>query len=69
MLSDQDLRGNIFIYCFFQISNICLFVIGLFTICISIYLVALSKALNYFNSLFFIFGIIFGSPQHILDVN
>jgi hypothetical protein len=58
MLSDKEIRGNLFIYCFFQISNICLAVLGFFTFSISIYLMVLTKGLNWFDFLFFVFGIV-----------
>jgi hypothetical protein len=58
MITDKEIKGNTCIYFLFQICNVALSVLGLFTIAISIYLIALSKCLNIFNSLFFIFGII-----------
>ena len=54
----DDVSGNIFIYCLFQISNICLSVLGFFTFGISIYLVVLSKSLNFINLIFFFLGVI-----------
>lgn len=53
-----DIKGNSFIYCFFQLSNICLFVLGLFTLGVAIYFMVLSKKLNFLNCVFFIFGLI-----------
>lgn len=45
------------IYCLFQICNIALAVLGFFTVSIAVYLITLTKNLNTFNSLFFIFGV------------
>ncbi len=59
MISDKNVKGNIVIYFFLQIANICLAVLGAFLFVISIYLMVLSKKLNYFNSLFFIFSVFF----------
>ena len=58
MISDKDVKGNVVIYFILQIANICLAVLGFFLLGISIYLMVISKKLNYFNSLFFIFGIL-----------
>jgi hypothetical protein len=58
MKRGDDVSGNIFIYCLFQISNICLSVLGFFTFGISIYLVVLSKSLNFINLIFFFLGAI-----------
>ncbi len=58
MKRGEDVSGNIFIYCLFQISNICLSVLGFFTFGISIYLVVLSKSLNFINLIFFSLGVI-----------
>lgn len=57
MISDKDVKGNVVIYFLLQIANICLAVLGFFLLGISVYLMLLSKKLNYFNSLFFIFSI------------
>jgi hypothetical protein len=57
MKREKEIRGNILIYCLFQISNICLAVLGFFTFGISIYLMVLSKSLNFMNILFFFFGV------------
>ncbi len=57
MKREKEIRGNILIYCLFQISNICLAVLGFFTFGISIYLMVLSKTLNFMNILFFFFGV------------
>ncbi len=53
----REIKGNLLIYCLFQISNICLSVLGFFTFVISVYLMILSKTLNFFNILFFAFGV------------
>jgi hypothetical protein len=58
MKRGDDVSGNILIYCLFQISNICLSVLGFFTFGISIYLVVLSKSLNFINLIFFFLGAI-----------
>ena len=57
MISDKNVKGNVVIYFIFQVANICLAVLGFFLLGISIYLMVLSKKLNYFNSLFFVFAI------------
>jgi len=57
MKREKEIRGNILIYCLFQISNICLAVLGFFTFGISIYLMVLSKTLNFMSILFFFFGV------------
>jgi len=59
MNSNKNVKGNVIIYFFLQIANICLAVLGFFLLGISVYLMILSKKLNYFNSLFFIFSIFF----------
>lgn len=58
MITERQVKGNLFIYCLFQICNIALAVLGFFTMAISIYLVTLTKSLNTFNFLFFVFGIL-----------
>ena len=58
MKREKEIRGNILIYCLFQISNICLAVLGFFTFGIAIYLMVLSKSLNFMNMIFFLFGVI-----------
>lgn len=59
MNSNKNVKGNVIIFFFLQIANICLAVLGFFLLGISVYLMILSKKLNYFNSLFFIFSIFF----------
>jgi hypothetical protein len=58
MITDKEVRGNILIYCFFQIANIALAVLGFFTFSISIYLIGFTKTLDTFNILFFVFGVV-----------
>ena len=58
MKREIEIKGNTFIYCFFQISNICLCVLGFFTFGIAIYFITLSRSLNYLNCLFLLFGLI-----------
>lgn len=57
MSREKEIKGNVLIYCIFQISNICLAILGLFTFMISIYLMVLSKSLNFMNLIFFFFGL------------
>jgi hypothetical protein len=57
MKREKEIKGNILIYCLFQISNICLSVLGFFTFGISIYLMVLSKSLNFMSIIFFFFGV------------
>jgi hypothetical protein len=59
MNSNKNVKGNVIIFFFLQIANICLAVLGFFLLGISVYLMILSKKLNYFNLLFFIFSIFF----------
>ena len=58
MITEREIKGNIFIFCLFQISNICLCVLGFFTFAISIYLMVLSKSIDWINIIFFLLGII-----------
>lgn len=58
MLSDKGLRGNMLIYCLFQMSNICLAVLGFMTFVLSIYLMVITSQFGVLNLLFMIFGII-----------
>jgi hypothetical protein len=58
MITDKEIKGNTFIFFLFQICNIALLVLGLFTTAIAIYLITLTKGLNAFNGLFLFFGLI-----------
>jgi hypothetical protein len=58
MITDKEIKGNTFIFFLFQVCNIALAVLGLFTTAISIYLITLTKNLNAFNGLFICFGVI-----------
>jgi hypothetical protein len=58
MITDKEIKGNTFIFFLFQICNIALAVLGLFTTALAIYLMTLTKSLNAFNGLFLCFGII-----------
>jgi len=57
MFSGDDVRGNAFIYFIFQICNIAISILGFFTICIAVYLIAITKSLNAFSISFFCFGL------------
>ena len=57
MFSDDEIRGNAFIYFLFQICNIALSVLGFLTLCIAIYLIIVTKNFNPFNIFFLCFGI------------
>jgi hypothetical protein len=58
MITDKEIKGNTFIFFLFQVCNIALTVLGLFTTAIAIYLITLTKDLNAFNGLFLCFGLI-----------
>jgi len=57
MFSGDEVRGNAFIYFLFQICNIALSIMGFGTLCISIYLLAITKSFNGFSMSFLSFGI------------
>jgi hypothetical protein len=56
MITDKEIKGNTFIFFLFQVCNIALAVLGLFTLAIAIYLITLTKSANAFTILFFVFG-------------
>ena len=56
---NPDIEGNLTIYFLFLISNICLLVLGIITIFISIYLIAITSSLSFINVTLFLFGIFF----------
>jgi len=57
MFSGDDVRGNTFIYFIFQICNIGLAILGFCTLCIAVYLLAVTKSFNAFSISFLCFGI------------
>ena len=57
MFSGDDVRGNAFIYFLFQICNIAISVLGFCTICIAVYLIAVTKSFNVFSISFMCFGL------------
>lgn len=56
MFSGDDVRGNPFIYFLFQICNIAIAILGFCTICIAVYLIAVTKSFNSFSISFLFFG-------------